>query len=382
MSGMAILQQRSGVECSTIQYSEDEMPLFRRIHVLICLLAMIGIAGAQSVPPQPAASLELASLLAPGENSVISATLSFLTDRSLVVGGCNHEQHCRLVILDLASGKPHATATTEVIPHYFSLYRSSNGGVLLDWENYPGTTLYAPDLHEARTLPDIKLEHWTISSTAKTFGDALPDRWTVHGPPPSWERLHEGRGELLSVSDEAVVYQDDRIVRTETMEGKLLGSFKVESSSKCPTLARLLARDRLWVESCFGHQGIRDFNGRHILALPTPDGWGYRLGQSSDGTRLLYDRYTRHVSILQRTGEYAIALASIGFGAVDEKANGEFVRVIDTVNGRTCFEWRSSAGIAEEGQYHADLAPSGQMVVILTQTTLSIYQLPQECKAK
>lgn len=97
---------------------------------------------------------------------------------------------------------------------------------------------------------------------------------------------------------------------------------------------------------------------------------------------MLYDQYTRHVSVFQRFGEYAVAIASLGLGVADENSNGELVRVVDTTNGKICFEWHATKDMAEVGHYHADIAPSGQLVATLTQTTLAVYQLPTACTAK
>ena len=143
-----------------------------------------------------------------------------------------------------------------------------------------------------------------------------------------------------------------------------------------PTL-RFIGLDRLWSESGSDVK-IVDFNGKLIQPLDKPDGWGLRIGQSSDGSRILYDRHTRHIPLAQKIKEEEIAKMG---DAADEAPNGEMVRVIETKSGKKCFEWSSQKDLLVIAQYHADIDPSGRLVAIMTPTTLSIYRLPELCGA-
>ena len=106
---------------------------------------------------------------------------------------------------------------------------------------------------------------------------------------------------------------------------------------------------------------------------------GHQVGQSSDGNRLLYDRYTRHIPLTQKMEEEATAAATMGMGVGDEKPNGEMVLLIDTRSGKRCFEWNGRTTWWR--QFHADIDPSGRLVAIMTRTTLNIYSLPVACVA-
>ena len=185
----------------------------------------------------------------------------------------------------------------------------------------------------------------------------------------------------MDFSDDAVALLDQDAVRIEDMKGGILGSFQAGVSANAIPGTKLLGLNRLWFQSG-GHPEIRDFSGKTFLKLNKEDGWGFRMGQSTDGTRLLYDRYTRHVGLAQSLKEDALGLATMGMSADSQRSNGELVRVIDTTSGKQCFEWDSKTDLLVEGGYHADIDPSGKLVAILTQTNLSVYKLPEVCTAE
>lgn len=197
-----------------------------------------------------------------------------------------------------------------------------------------------------------------------------------------------GTGTILSISDDAVAFFDDGTVHIEGMNGNSPGSFATPppktlnlgsysiTPKSIPTL-RFLGRNHLWSEGVSDVK-ILDFNGKPMRTLERPEGWGFRIGQSSDGSRILYDRYTRHIPLAQKIGE--AAAAAMGVGA-DEEPNGEMVLVIDASTGKKCFEWNSSTNLLVAGQFHADIDPSGRLIAMMTPTKLNIYRLPESCVA-
>jgi hypothetical protein len=352
--------------------------------VLTLALGFSTFLSSQALPRQPVMSLDILQLLASGEKVVSGPTLSFLSDKTLAIGGCGQgRQHCKLMILDLSDRTIHPVAETTNYVFGGSLFRSYDGGVISDRNvgAFRTASLYSPDLRQVQPLSITTLSPHLISTSGKTFGQQFGrNRWGIYRTSASPERIRDGAGVLLSVSDEVVVYQEQSTVRIDGTNGSHLASFLVKSPPKCVTSAQLIGENRIWVESCDG-EAIRDFKGKTVMATRKTEGWGFRLGQSSDGGRMLLDRYTRQISVTKRIKEDAVAMGSLGMGVTSEESNGELVRVIDTMSGSFCFEWRQSGGIGEEGFYHADITPSGRSVAIVTRTELAIYDLPLECKA-
>jgi hypothetical protein len=356
-----------------------------RSPVLMLALGVSAFVLSQAVPMEPVIELDIQQLLAPGEKNVTGSTLSFLSDKTLAIGGCGQERkHCKLLILALNDRGFHPIAETDNYLYGGSLFRSPDGGVISDRNAgaFRTASLYSPDLHQVHPLSNTTLSPHLISQSGKTFGQQFGrNRWEIYRTSASPERIRAGAGELLSVSDEAVVYQEQSAIRIDETNGTHLGSFLAKPASKCVTSAQIIGDTRVWVNSC-GEEAICDFNGKIAARIRKPDGWGIRLGQSSEGSRVLYDRYTRKVSLTRRISEDAVAVGTLGLGVANEESNGELVRVIDMNSGNICFEWHQSNGTAEEGFYHADISPSGRSVAIITRTSLAIYELPLKCKIK
>jgi hypothetical protein len=358
-----------------------QMRIATNIRNLVGLLALSTSSFAQG--PTPVATLDLTTLLSPGSSAVNLPTLAFLTDRLLAVGGCNPEKRCQLVVARFSDGKIQAVASTDNFAEYASIHRSGHA-VLADrnGHDFHSAVLYSPDLKETQVLPGTISFDNQISFSGSTFGRSVGGVWTIYETSSPDKGLRTGRGSLLSVSDHAVVYQWGKDVKTETMDGKLLGSFVAKNSSKCRTSVQIIDPNRLLVTGCGDRGLITDFNGKPVMALSKQPGWGTRFGVSSDGSRLLYDTYTRRISNGQRVREAAIGVASLGLGIGDEQSNGESVHVIDTQNGKSCFDWSGPLKPGEGGRYHADISPSGRKVAIVTDTSLSLYDLPAECATK
>ena len=356
------------------------MKAFLRLCLLIYLAATPALLPAQKVPPQPLYTVDLSKLISQELDINPAGTLAFLTEHTLAVSICRNLR-CNLEMLDFGGAKPRVIARTDQDQHYSALFRAPGGRVILDYGPTGAkqdAVLLDSQLCSPLLVPKAAgIRQSQLSTTGETFVKQDGNEWIAYklGQPP--QRIRAGTGRVLSVSDEAVAYVNDGTVHIEGMEGKALGSFAVTPRA-LPTV-RFLGQDHLWSED--GSQvEILDFNGKPIRTLDRPDGWGFRIGQSSDGSRILYDRYTRHIPLARKVEEQAIGTATGVW--VDEKPNGEMVLVIDTRSGKHCFEWNSSTNLLVAGQFHADIDPSGRLIAIMTPTTLNIYKLPEGCVAK
>ena len=318
------------------------------------------------------------------QKSIIASdgAVTFLSDHKLAVVTCNFG--CELSVIELADGKLRGVAEPLRLDSPVSIYRALNEGVIVQPKWLDHAVLFECDLEKRSPLSSGYIFDWAVSATGQTFGEeSKPTGWIAYKTALPPARIRAGDGTLLSISDDAVVYQLDSTIRVEDMQGKLLGSFQAKPERNCPSRAKILGKNRLWFSFCGGkREDIRDFDGRILHQLAASDGWGYRLGQSVDGSRLLFDKYTRHIGFFKSAGEVAVALGTLGVGVADQVADGEMVRVIDTRNGTVCFEWHGTSERLPEGGYHADIDPSGRYVAIATKTAVTVYEIPTSCGTK
>jgi hypothetical protein len=355
---------------------------------LCCLIHLVTTTvplPAQKQPPQPLYSVDLSKLVSQELDINPAGTLTFLRERTVAVSICRNLR-CYLETLDFGADKPRMIGgiRTDAFQVIGTLFRAPDGDVIA------GNRVLDLKLREVSQIPkDAGTRRSYISTTGETFVKQDRNDWVVYKMERPRQRILWGAGTILSVSDDAVAYFEDGTVHIERMDGTTLGSFAAPQAKtltfgsysitpkSIPTL-RFLGRDRLWSENSSDVK-ILDFNGKLIQTLERPDGWGFRIGQSSDGSRILYDRYTRHIPLAQKKIEESAAVAMAGGG--DEEPNGETVLVIDTRSGKHCFEWKSSTNLLVAGQFHADIDPSGRLIAIMTPTTLNIYRLPEGCVA-
>jgi hypothetical protein len=359
------------------------MKTILRLCFLIHLFAIPALLSAQKIPQQSLYTVDLSPLVPQGPEIYLSGSLAFITDHTLAVGMCSNAG-CNLETLDLAGGKPQTLAWTNELGRYSALFRAPDGRVVLNYmwtETSRGSVLLDSDLNTSRHIPATTIDQSDISSTGETFVQRSQNDWVAYKMALPPVRIRAGTGQVLSVSDDAVAVLDRGNVRIEGMDAKVLGSFSVGRRSRAAPMLRFLGKDRLWFDGG-GKPEIRDLNGKTFQKFDRPEGWGFRIGQSSDGTRLLLDQFTRHVPLAQSVKETAIAVATLGMGVGDESSNGEMVLVIDTRSGKQCFEWTSKIGLLLAGGFHADVDPSGQLIAIMTRTTLALYSVPDTCTAK
>ncbi len=235
--------------------------------------------------------------------------------------------------------------------------------------------LYSVDFKVKQPIPiRILVSMFPHSGVVGDYGGR---NWATFWLSSPLRMIKSGSGELLSVSNDAIVYRQANEVRTETTDGRLLGVFPVSPDTKGSTVAEIAGRNRLYLNT-YGKEHIADFNGRELRRIRPPDGWGFRYGWNADGSRMLFDNYTRNVSVWEKVFETIVD--ALPFGGVPEQSNGEVIRVVDTATGKICFHLESpNQLLGHVGGYHADLSPSGRLVVVATLRDLSIYRLPETC---
>jgi hypothetical protein len=205
------------------------------------------------------------------------------------------------------------------------------------------------------------------------------EKWNTYRLGSPLSPLRTGRGEVLSVSDDLIVVREDHKLRIERIDGTVEGL--LEPQSVCDEQAMLLGRNRLLMNGC-NKDRVVDFKGKQLSTMPARDGWGLRQGLSLDGNRVLFDDYTRRISVLQRVHEFFEDLISLGMG-VPVESKGEEVRVVDTETGAVCFDLDSpDHQFGRAGGYHADISPSGHYAAVVERTNLSLYSLPASCAAR
>jgi hypothetical protein len=334
-------------------------------HRLIVILTSIVILAApliaQEAQRQPLYAIDLSSLVPQGTLASVSGTIAFLTDRTVAVGMCSKAM-CNLATFDLANGKPHQIGQMNGTARFRAIVRTNDGGVLLAGVREgreKGTVHLDQDLHESEWIPKVP------------------------GVSVSGEKIPEGRGRLLAHATNMAAYLDEETVQIQGSDGKLLGSFKVRLSrgKSAPTMS-FLGNDRILLNEG-GTPVIRDFNGMALRTLKKPGrALGEKTKQSADGSRLLFDSFTRRVGPVQTITDDAIVLPTMGMSSDGDTPNGEMVRVIDTTSGKRCFQWYGVDRLLPPFADHADVNPSGRLVAIMTQGTLAVFELPDICATR
>lgn len=285
-----------------------------KVGPLLVILTLMTFSAAsldaQEVPPLYV--IELSSLVPEGGRSFANGTVTFLSDHTLVVGIC-FRASCNLDAFDISGGSPRQIGLVNGIDRYHAIFRSSDGGVLLAGVvrmRERGAILFDEGLHTSRWIPKVP--------GFSAFG----------------EKIAEGEGRLLGHTTNLAAYLDHGTVRIQSIDGKLLGSFEVGERSV--SAISFLGQDRILV----GGPEIRDFNGKVLRKLKKPvRALGERTKVSTDGSRLLYDSFTRRLGLAQTIKDDALLIPSMGMEADGWVPNGEVVRVTDTGSGKRCFEW-------------------------------------------
>jgi hypothetical protein len=355
--------------------------------VILTLCVAAGHASATANPP-PVATLDLTKVLQPGHGEFDWTTIAFVSENTIAVGLCSDAKagKCSLSLVHWQDGVLQPFPQTQALDARSRIHPLSEGRVLTTCISFCKPVLFSADLSTSLRLPlliDPPSSALAVSPSGSTIATKSKDSWTIYRLSDGLELARQGGGSLRAISDEVVVFQDGRKMRTETLDGKALGSFPVKREDLCWIDARILGHDRLYLDR--GYPVVTDFEGRELLRLHRLQRCsGYQATASADGKRLLFDQKSREVSQLRIFGESALEIALLGNADLDPEDNREEVRVADTVPGATCFEWRRSFPMGA-GLHFVDVAslsPSGAFVAIAAGKTLSIYRLPAVCEAR
>ena len=328
-------------------------------HCLSSILLMFLTASAAARnDPNPTWASDISSLVPQGGTHYANGTVTFLSDHTLVVGMC-FKAVCNLQAFDISGGSPRQIGQVNGIDRFHAIFRSGDGGVLLAGvtrRGERGAIFLDEGLRTLRWIPKVP--------GASALG----------------EKIAEGQGRLLAHTTNLAAYLDDGRVQIRDIDQKILGSFEVGKKSS-PAIS-FLGQDRIFYEEG-GRPEIRDFNGKVLRKLKKPDrALGERTKMSADGSRLLYDSFTRRVGLAQTIKDDALIVPSMGMSTDGDVPNGEDVRVTDTGSGNQCFEWYGNENLLPPFLDHADIDPSGRLVAIITGDTLAIFRLPETCPTK
>jgi hypothetical protein len=355
------------------------------VRLFACVVVLMNYisSGYASTPANipDVATLDLASLLPRTHGNLEWTTVAFVSETSIAVGLCaeGKPDKCSLSLVRWEGGVLRPFAQTSVFSVGCSIHPASEGRIFTTRIRSP-EVLYSPDLSASLRLPPLYLS----SRSGSTVATITKGHWRIYHLGTGPELIREGSGSLRSISDAVVVFQAGTVMRTETLEGKVLGSFSVAPEEKCYNGAEPLSNNRLYLNDCKSER-IVDFNGCEQLKLRPPKGCcDYDVQWSADGKRLLFDYTSRKVTVFRSVGEIALALGTLGAGAGDQFDNRQEVRVVDAVTGGFCFDWRRSFLMGAELHFAnvASISPSGEFVAIAAEKTLSIYHLPAVCETQ
>jgi len=362
-----------------------------RVAALLAVAMSVAVAAHSSAPsqPQPVATLDLSQLLPPGPvTNQWTKNIAFVSDSSVAVGLCEFEdshaydhayfpvkRDCSLTLIRWEGRVLQPLAQTHQFSPSESIHLTAESRILTTSFGKAPAILYSSDLSMAAELPPL---HYA-SQSGNTVAELTQGGWKLYHLDSKLHPIRGGPGNLQSISDEVAVFQIGDMIQTETLDGKLLGSFRVRPMC----YAQLAGRGRLFLSNCKRPRFV-DFNGTEWLGFRPTKEWGLpQLSWSADGKRALFDHFNRRVSVLRSTGEILVAFASLGMGVGDEQDNHEQVEVMDIATGNFCFDLRRGfAENAESPSQNAVISPSGEFVAMAVGGTLFVYHLPAACEAK
>jgi hypothetical protein len=359
---------------------ENERGTLRILWLFIVLESCSGWGFASDPPlPQPVATLALSAMHPSGQGESAWATVAFSSETSIAVGLCRQDctdRECSLFLVRWEGGTLRPFAQTLRFDPGVSIHPATEGQILTV-QSLPPTVLYSADLSTAQDLPK---QLSRVSPTGKTVAESARGSWKLYRLTDRLEPLREGTGRLWSVSDSIVVIQDGKVMKVETVDGKHLGSFSVPPEERGYASADLLGGSKISLDDCNGVR-IVDFDGRTELKVHPRKGCSVGDTRSSaDGRRMLFDFTDRKVLGLQHVLESVRTITTFGMTG-PEDVNREEVQVIDTISGKSCFDWHRSFPMTYSRVRSAAISPSGESVAIAAGNTLSMYRLPAVCEA-
>jgi hypothetical protein len=341
-----------------------------RVALLLCVLW-----GAAKAHAQSAATISVGQLAGQGTD-VLDASPCFLSDdliALLVRSGPLMHWTSRVFIVRRAGSELKLVASTNYDTEGDRIYAVPGGRVLVVGAQQ--SYLYSQGLKERWAMPfRVLSSSFPRSEMAAEFKEA---GWTALRLAPTPQLVRAGAGQLLSISDEVTVSAVGASIQIETLDGRQVGSIPIGDSGRLRPMVRTAGPGALLLG--YGlEERIVDYNGREIARLAPLEGWGFRYGWSDDGSRVLFDHFTRTLTFGMRVAE--LLTAWIG---VPQEANGEVITVQDARKGRICFRMASPKGFfGQSAGYHGDLSPSGKWVAVATLAELSVFSVPESCTGK
>jgi hypothetical protein len=355
-----------------------------RILIPFLLVMSFVLPGLSATHPQPVATLDLNQffpLFPPGPTKKPhGAHIAFLPDSTIATTVCKSGD-CLLVLAKWDGGtlrpfgQPHEFFKQSVI------YQTAQGSLVTfrEWDDWHAPYLHSPDPFARTDPPSLQKS----SQSGNTVAEQKTGGWDLyHLDPkadPRVELIRQATGNLEALSDGVAVFHDHAGIRAETLQGKVLGSFKAKGyrGVALGNGNRLLLRDG---------QGFRvvDFSGvEHCkLRVPRESGPYVFVALSDDGKRVLSDTFSRTAFAPVGWANIAYATVALASGA-DWAPTRERVQVMDTVSGASCFDLhRSFMEGSENGSHNAAISSSGEFLAVAGGGVLSVYRLPAVCGAK
>jgi len=349
----------------------------------IWLASLFSLGCLATDMPKPTTTSSLKELGAISGDSAGSATVVFVSDSRVAVLACEGIERstpCRLSVIDYKSGALTKVCHTDLVAGPGrELFVLGGGRLLVNKVSRRKVTIFSADLARSTDLSMILVRG---RSGSNVIGDYDLDAWKLYRVSDLQRVLvREGPGELKSVSNSLIVFRKGDVLAAESLDGRRSKEMTVPAKSVCGSIrAEPAGLEHLYVDGCGREGAIRDLEWRMVRSVAEPEGWGVRHGWTLDGSRVLFDHYTRTISFLERALETAIALLSLGLGVADQPANGERIQVVDTRSGGVCFDWASPLRpLGPAGEFHADISPSGRLVAAVAWGNLMIYKLPKTC---
>ena len=353
--------------------------------LISCALASGQASAVQKSPP--VATFDLSVLLPPGvATSQWTKSIAFVSDSSIAAGLCQfqdshpyphvyvpEQRGCSLALIRWEGGVLQTSAQTHQFSPSESIHLTSEARVLTTPFGKQPAVLYTSDLSATNELPPL---HYA-SKSGDTVAESTQGGWKLYHLDSKLHPIRGGSGNLQSISDEVVVFRDGDTIRTETLDGKALGFFRAKSMCS----VQVAGHESLFVSDC-GRPRVVDYNGKERFSFRQPNGWSISQSNwSADGKRVLFDHFSRKISVFRNAGELLVAFASLGFGVGDELDNRERVEVMDITTGNSCFDLRREfAENSESASQNAVLSPSGEFVAVVVGSTMSVYHLPARCE--
>ncbi len=340
----------------------------RRLHVaaLIAFAVLVAIS-ATAASPQATAKVRLDQLLSLNPTDVSPVFLSDESVALLARSGAPTPNAPTVVVLSWTRGQLQSTAGPRRLDDGSDIYSASNSLLIIASPHHK--YVYSADLEQKWDLPIHLLS--SLFPRSGLVGEFSERNWKAFLLTPEPTLIEGGQGMLLSTSDGILISQGRDAIRTETTSRKLLGAAPVQPGARYFRSVEFAGSGRLYF-STRGDERIADFNGKQLQRVRPPEGWGFRHGWSSDGSRLLFDHFIRSAPVWERAFDRLLG--------VPEESNGEIIKVVDVNTGEVCFDLGSpNRLLGAAGGYHADLSPSGRWVAVASPTDLSIYRLPDHC---